>query len=150
MALHCAEQIMAAFTAALADLFTTGDNVWRGRAYPAEADIEAGLCVYQGQEAVSIQNNWINVNCALGVYVDIIVKTVDEDIDTLVNRVRAEVTAALTASNPPLGLSFVRSLEEVGTGDIDPDGIGEKPTAKVRTEWQVQYRRSRTDPTSGA
>lgn len=148
MALHKAEQIMAAVVAALTGLTTTGGHVLRGRAKPHEAANTPALSVFQGVDTPTGLSNSALMDSALLIHVDANVVASSEQVDTLLNQIRKEVTVKLRsyAAGNLLGLAFVLDIEELSTGEPELYGDGEKPAAALRMDWKITYRRSYTDP----
>lgn len=146
---HRAEQIISAFATKITGLSTTGANVKRGRVYSWPDTISAALSIYQGADTPLDDANrpWQFLDSELAVHIDIHVKSSSQQIDTVINQIRKEVTIALQA-DPSLGLDFVIDLQESGTSDPELSGDGDKPIARARMDWIVKYRRLRTDPSS--
>ena len=140
---------MAAFTTAVTGLTTTGSNVERGRVYDVDPANAPALSIYQGaDEPVEGDSQaWPVRDSLLTVYVDIHVKQTST-AETTLNQVRKELAIALMA-DLSLGLSFVHQIIEGAADDPERSGEAEKPTQTQRTTWQVHYRRSVTDPSSG-
>ena len=81
----------------------------------------------------------------LGVVVVLHAANKDSLIDSDLNQMASEVTAALFQTQEPvLGLSFVEDLTEGPTEEPEADSLGEITTAT----WIVRYERNRFDPTT--
>lgn len=143
--MHRAESILAVVITKLTGLTTTGTNVFRGRVYAIpDANLPA-LAVYQGEDKVIGQYAQAKYDCELTVNVDAIVKTSATQVDTLLNTIREQVVIALQADYTQ-GLAYVLNTIEGDTSAPELSGEGDKPSASVRMEWKLHYRRSRTDP----
>lgn len=149
MADHRREQILAAVTAAVTGLATTGANVQRGRVYPVAEGVDTALTVYQGADAPvdALDLNWHLTDRALVVYVEAHARAAAGVLDGVLNQVEKEVVIALEAS-PTLGLDFVYDLEQGESEEPELSGEGAKPVGSLRMHWAVKYRRSRTDPSA--
>lgn len=147
MALHRAEQIIAAVKTTLTGLTTTGARVYRGRVTAlADTNLPA-LCIYQGADTELMQFSQALIDSELTITIEVLVKTSSEQVDTLLNLIRKEVAIALRADYTQ-GLAFVINTME-GTADApELSGDGEKPAAAMKLEWKFHYRRSRTDPSA--
>lgn len=66
--------------------------------------------------------------------------------ESVLNQIRKEVTIALQA-DVTQGLAYVMNTEE-GPASIDLNGEGDKPVGRMRMDWTIRYRRSRTDPSA--
>lgn len=147
MADHRAEQIAAAFKTTLTGLTTTGANVHRSRATPLpRADNLRALVIRLGEETVEDQPfNFVGRFLALQVHA-YATDAVEANIETALNLMRKEITIALQAA-PTLGLAFVIDTREGAVEyELAPDG--EQVLGVARTQWLVQYRSSRADPSA--
>jgi len=138
------EQILAAITTAVTGLTTTKAKVYRGRSYPlAEGDLP-GLLVYMGPD--TLQNEILNdyIDWSLGVGIEVYVRTSTSLVDTKLSTIRKEVHNAIMTT-PQLGLSFVIDTKPLQATEPEIEGDGNKPIARRRLEFVVQYRSSRTD-----
>lgn len=148
MADHRAEQIVARTVVTVTGLTTTGSRAYRGRAYPLQTANLPGLCVFQGPDRPqSDTSSYGFIDSDLTVYIDIYVKTVTSQVDTLLNQIRKELVIALSASYTQ-GLSFVIDTVEGDADEPDLNGESDQPVARLRTSWVFRYRRSRTDPSA--
>ena len=145
--LHRAESIMRAVVVALTGLTTTGANVFRGRAYEVQAGEVPALLVWMGVDQVAAVHGHDQVDSVLTVNIDAAVREVSAQVDTRLNLIREEVTSALAADHT-LGLAYVRGAQEIGADEPEIAGEGDAPVARQRLEWEVDYRRKRTDPTT--
>ena len=149
MADHRAEQILQAVVANVTGLATTGNNVTRARATPQAAGALPALAVYQGPDVpldADLQSvQYLDVEFT--VYIDILVATATQQVDTLLNQIRVEIARALWADYQQ-GLSFVIEMREGSADEPMLVGEGELPAASMRTAWIFKYRRSRTDPSA--
>lgn len=147
---HRVEQIMVAIVGKLTGLATTGTHVFRGRIYEVpEANLPA-LLVYQGADQPRTDggsSSFRYLDGDLSVQVEAAVKVPHgTQPETVLNQIRKEVTVALQA-DVTQGLGFVMDTNE-GAAVPDLTGEGDKPTARLRMEWVIRYRRSRTDPSA--
>lgn len=147
---HRAEQIMVAALANVTGLTTTGANIKRGRAYPWSDSVTRALSVYMGSDNPIDGGGFTNnafVDRELTLVVDIHVRDAVDQIDTILNKIRAEVYTGLMTDYTQ-GLAFV--LNTIPRGDDEPDitGEGDRPATTQRMNFGIQYRHSLTDPTS--
>jgi len=149
MADHRAEQILQAVVANVTGLATTGNHVTRARATPQATGALPALAVYQGPDVpldADLQSmQYLDVE--LTVYIDILVATEAQQVDSLLNQIRVEIARALWADYQQ-GLSFVIEMREGSADEPMLVGEGERPAASMRTAWIFKYRRSRTDPSA--
>ena len=142
---HRAESIMAAVITAVTGLTTTGANVYRARAYPLEISGIPALLVWQGEDSAQTEMIGDEVISLLEIHIDAIVREPTTQIDTTLNKIREEVTVALMADYK-LGLAYVAGIMEQSADEPELSGEGDSPIAQMRTNWDVQYQHSRTDP----
>lgn len=146
---HRIETILAQAQTLVTGLATTGNNVFRGRATPLshqKPKVEVpGLLLAQGGDEVLENHGGVILLGSLGFEIAAVVVGEENQLDTLLNLIRAEVTVALQADHT-LGLPFVHQLEELGADQPEHDSSGERPMAQQRTRWRVTFDRSRTDP----
>ena len=142
---HRAESIMDAVVAAVTGLTTTGANVNRARAYPLEVSGIPALLVWQGEDSTQTEMIGDEVISLLEVHIDAVVREPSAQIDTTLNLIREEITVALMADYT-LGLVYVAGIMEQSADEPELSGDGDSPIAQMRTNWDVQYQRSRTDP----
>lgn len=149
MADHRAEQVLAAVQAAVTGLATTQARVDRGRDDDIDATLTPALRVAMGDD-LSIDpwaQSLVDSNLEVSVFAH--VHTSAENVETILNRIRKEVTVALLAGNPPaLGLSWVHAIVEVGAVMPDKNTAGAKPSGKLELKYIVKYRRSVADPSA--
>lgn len=136
---------MAAVVTNVTGLTTTGANVFRGRVYAVPDTSLPALAVYQGEDKVLGQYSQALYDCELTVLIEALVKTSSQQVDTLLNQIREQVTIALQ-SNYTQGLAYVLNTTEGDAAAPELSGEGDKPTAALRMEWRFLYRRSRTNP----
>lgn len=148
MADHRAEQIADALVTKVTGLATTGANVFRGRVHEIpEASLPA-LCVYVGSDVPRSDggsSSYRYIDGDLTVMVEAVAKA-STGVDSTLIQIRKEVTIALQA-DVTQGLAFVMNTEE-GPATIDLNGDGDKPVGRMRMDWSIRYRRSRTDPSA--
>jgi hypothetical protein len=70
------------------------------------------------------------------------------NIETLLSRIRKEVTVALMANGQTLGLAFVHSITELGATKPLLTGELAKRAGQQELQFRVLYRRSVTDPSA--
>lgn len=140
---HRAESIMQAIVGKVTGLVTTGANVTRGRVHAA--DTLPALSVYQGDDSIIAEYAQTLLDCELTFYIEALVKSSTTQIDTLLNQIREEVTVALQTDYTQ-GLAYVLNTVEGNAAAPELSGEGEQPSAMLRMEWRIQYRRSRTNP----
>lgn len=144
---HRAEQIAAAVQTAVTGLSLTTDNVDRGVAEEIpEGDLPA-LRVAMGEDRVIQPYSQQLLDCELDVSVHSYALDSATNIETLLSRIRKDVTIALMA-NQTLGLAFVQSIVELGAQKPDLAGELAKRAGHQELEFRVLYRRSRTDPSA--
>ena len=142
---HRAESIMEAIVAAATGLTTTGANVYRARVYPLEISDIPALLIWQGEDSAETELLGDEVISLLEVHIDAIVREPTTQIDTTLNKIREEVTVALMADYK-LGLAYVAGIMEQSADEPELSGEGDSPIAQMRTNWNVTYQHSRTDP----
>jgi len=147
MAEHRVEQILAAVTALVTGLATSGANVDRGRDSEIPAEKTPALRVYLGQDL--IVDPWAQslLDSEVEVGIQAAVHDSATNVETLLNRMRKEVNIALVADFT-LGLAFVQAIVEVGAARPQLSGELAKPAASMDLLYRVKYRRSRTDPSA--
>jgi len=148
MALHRAEQVIAAFVTAVTGLTTSGANVARGRDTPWPLETTDALNVYMGPEAlIEDESDFPDGYWVQTIFIDVKTRQASVQVDTQLNLMRAEITAAIMADHT-LGLAFVQWSQEGDTDEPTIDKSGEQPMASVRTSWLVKYRRNWSDTTA--
>lgn len=145
MADHKAEQVIVGVVAAVQNLTTTGTNVRRGRSVPLDDDQFTGLSVHLGPDEPIDDSGWPNVHSDLTVLISAHARGSDEDIDTVLNQIRKEVTIALWV-DPMFGLSFILDMTEGATDEPEIDSESGYITGRMRTAWIIRYDRNRMDP----
>lgn len=148
MADHRAEQIADAIVVKLTGLATTGANCFRGRVHELPDSSLPALCVYVGTDVPRSDggsSSFRYIDGDLTVMVEAVVKA-SSGVDSTLIQIRKEVTIALQA-DVTQGLAFVMNTEE-GAASIDLNGDGDKPVGRMRMDWTLRYRRSRTDPSA--
>lgn len=144
---HREEQIMAAVQTAVTGLATSGANVDRGRATDVPPTKLPALRVSVGDD--TIVEPWAQqlLDSQLEVSIFALVHDSATNVETLLSRMRKEVTIALMA-NQTLGLAFVHSIVEIGARKPELAGEMAKPAASRELQFRVLYRRSRLDPSA--
>jgi hypothetical protein len=142
---HRAETIVATVTTKVTGLATTGARVFRGREYPLEAAGLPGLLVYLGPDEPVAEYSQTLIDSLLTIHILGVVKSITEQVDTTLNRIREEVAVALQADYTQ-GLSFVLDTREGESEEPDISNEGEQPAASLRLTWRFLYRRSRLNP----
>lgn len=141
---HRAETIIDAVVTAVTNLTTTGANVKRGRVNAWPDSKLPALSVYMGpdnEEGIdSSRSRW-----ALSLYIESHVKTSTEQVDTVLNKIREEVTVAMLATEH-LGLGFVFDVAEGDADEPELYGESDKPVASQRLNWLVRYTRNTNNP----
>ena len=147
MALHRAEQIIAAVKTLVTGLTTTGANVDRGRGEEVAAELTPALRVYMGAD--TIVEPWAQqlLDSDLEVVIEAKVHDAAANVETTLNQIRKEVNIAL-AADYTLALAFVHAIVEIGAGRPQISGDLAKPAASMELRYLVKYRRSRTDPSA--
>jgi len=147
MALHRAEQIVAAMQALVTGLATTGTRVDRGRGEPIAEGNTPALRVAMGAD--TIVEPWVQqlLDSDLDVTVEAFVHDSAANVETLLNQIRKEVNIALVADYT-LGLAFVLAIVELGATRPQVSGDLAKPAAAMELQYRVKYRRSRLDPSA--
>jgi len=147
MADHRAEQIMAAVQDLVTGLFTTGDHVDRGRADEIPPAQTPALRVAMGDDL--IVDPWSSdlLDSHVEVSVFAIAATSAANVETQLNQIRKEVNIALV-TDYTLGLAFVHAIVELGARRPSLAGELAKPVGALELQYQVKYRRSRTDPSA--
>jgi hypothetical protein len=140
---------MAAFTAAVTGLATTGQNVVRDRPYDQVAP--CALSIFLGPDTPIGDDDKVYqfIDSYLTIYVDVRVKQSSLiPVTITLNQIRKEIVVAINPEPPnPFGLTFCHWIAEGIAGDPDYD-VGDQPTASQRLEWIVKYRRSQSDPSA--
>lgn len=147
MADHRAEQIMDAFVTAITGLTTTGTNVKRDRVYGWTST--PAISVFQGDDTPIpyIDRNYSLDDFMLNIHLEFHVDEADSiPVSQTLNQIRKEVIIAIQAA-PTLGLSFVIDTEEGTTYRPIIEHI-DKVTATQSMDFEIKYRRSRTDPSA--
>lgn len=142
---HRVESIMNAIVAASTGLTTTGANVFRATAYPVQVSDVPALLIWQGEDSTQTEMIGDEVISLLEVHIDAVVRESSAQIDTTLNLIREEITVALMADYT-LGLVYVAGIMEQSADEPELSGDGDSPIAQMRTNWDVTYQHSRTDP----
>ena len=149
MALHRAEQILAAMQTRLTGLASTGANVFRAR--PDEMEIPQeqmpALRILMDADRFLSEYSQALVDYELSVRVREHAATNAQGVDTVLNQVRKEVSAAIAADRT-LGLSFVLDADEGDSEAPQMDGSGSVVIATQDMHFTVLYRRARNDPSA--
>lgn len=138
---HRAETIMAALTTAVTGLTTTGTRVHRGRV--DNVPTLPALSVFMGAErAEPPVQSFSRVRRELDVHIEIHARG-NQQLETTLNAIRAEVYAALMA-DVTQGLGFVITTE--WRADDAPELSPEQdyPIARQVMTWAVIYQHSLT------
>lgn len=149
MADHKATTILAAVVSAVTGLATTGANVFAGRS-PTRAmpsGSTPALTVYMGSEISQAAPTQQFRDCRMEVIISAHVRATESAIDPLINQIHKEVVIALLASIQ-LGLSYVFQIRETSKGRPEIDSSTDTPTARCEFGFEVDYRRSYSDPSS--
>jgi hypothetical protein len=142
---HRAETLIAKVTEVVTGLSTTSDRVYRGRAYPLGKDQDPALLVYQGADEPQSLHSQTLLDSLLTVRVEARVRSASDQLDTLLNRIREEVTVALQADYLQ-GLTFVLDTLEGEAAEPEFSTDGEQPLGRQVMTWKFLYRRNRTNP----
>ena len=145
---HRAEQIMARVEVLLTGLTTTADKVFRGRTLPLGRDDDLPCwLVFMGNDIPEDVHTPDDLIVNLEVFLDAVAASSGQ-VETILNQMRQEATAAL-AADYRIGLSdFVQQIQWLGSEAPEIDGEGDRAMMRQRSLWQVTYERSRTDPSS--
>ena len=149
MADHRAEQITNAFTTTLTGLTSTGANVIRDRIFTFDTSLLPALSIYQGDDTPLPYEyrNFSLDDFLLTIHVDIYAQgTTAIPVSQTLNQVRKEIIIAIQADYT-LGLSFVIDTEE-GTAFRPLIEHIDKVNAVQTMDFNIKYRRSRTDPST--
>lgn len=141
---HRAESILAAVTTLLTTpgLPTTGSNVVRDRVWSVDATVAASLSVEMGGEDPASEPNIQFQDEQLEVVIVSRVKAAQGSLATQLNKVAAEVYAALQASTN-LGLAYVHRIRWAGRSRPQTEHE-EKGVAMQEMRFTVNYRHSVT------
>lgn len=142
---HRAEQIMQAVVTNVTGLVTTGTNVFRARDAVLPQTSLPALLVYTGDDVPQAMYSQELIDSELRFYIEAIAKSPTAQLDTLLNLIRSEVTVALQADFTQ-GLQFVIETLEGTADEPELQSEGDQPIAKMRMNWRIIYRRSRTNP----
>jgi len=147
VALHRAEQVLAAVQTSVTGLATTVANVDRGRAEEIPTDKLPALRVALGDDLVV--DPWAQslLDSEVDVSVFALVHDSAANIETKLLQIRKEVTIALMADQT-LGLAFVHAIVELGARKPVLSGELAKPAGSMQLQFRVKYRRSRSDPSA--
>jgi len=138
--MHRVESILEAIKTTLTGLASTGDNIERDRVYPVET--LPFISVEQGKDEREPNPSTIaNVESNLDVKIVVYVKS--ESFTTELNQVRAEVYAAMMASNR-LGLGYVESLRWIDDSEPELSGDAEIKNAVCTMSFKIGYTHSLT------
>jgi hypothetical protein len=140
-----AEQIMAAAQTRVTGLATTGTSVDRGRADDLPVELLPAIRVAMGDDSPLDPYLPVLVDSELHLTVTAYAYDTASNIETKLNQIRAEATAALLADRT-LGLSFVHAIFEMGASQPELAGDLSKPAGRMEMKFKVRYRRSANDP----
>ncbi len=140
------EQVLAAIKTILTGLTTTGSNVFRHYAYDTEESDFPALKIRMDtlDTLDQIDTDWENIDWELTVNIEIVVRGIQGELDTELNKIYGEVWLALMADRF-LGLSFVPVIYPRGHLEPNIDNEGSQPITTMITEWFVRYRTKTTD-----
>lgn len=145
MAEHRIEQIAQALASTLANLATTGENAYRTRVYPIDISELPALIMYQTEDQ-PVEQYAASLTDRLAVFMveGYAAESADEAIDSQLNRIRAEIEAAIYA-NRTLGESFVinSTLADIR---YQTDGESQQPIGTVAMQWEIHYRHPANNP----
>jgi len=139
---HRAIAILDAFTTALLDLPSVGDNVFKGRIQDFENT--PSHSIYLGQSTAEINNTSI-VDQAQIIRDEITVAGREEELDAELLNIHREAYVAIMA-DITLGLPFVIDTFLVGMAEPDYNDEGRYAIQTAVFTWQVNYRHSYLDP----
>jgi hypothetical protein len=142
---HRAETLIAKVTEVVTGLATTSDRVYRGRAYPLAKDQDPALLVYMGADEPQSLHSQTLLDSLLTVRIEARVRSASDQLDTLLNRIREEITIALQADYLQ-GLTFVLDTLEGEAAEPEFSTEGEQPIGRQVMTWKFLYRRNRTNP----
>jgi hypothetical protein len=133
---HVRKSIRDAVVQALDGLSTTQDRVFPGRVYPLEAAALPGLLVYMGEESIEISS--LGVSRLLQREPELTIEACFKDavsLDDKGDEILEQVEAAL---GPGVNLGGAKWLQLTRI-EIERDGDGEKPAARLRIIFKVLY-----------
>ncbi len=147
MADHRAEQIAAAVTTKVTGLVTTGTNVFRSRATVIARTKLPALVVRLISEEIADESVSGLLQRDLTIAIQGYARSaIEAGLETSLNQIRKEITIALQA-DPTQGLAFVIDTNEAAT-EYELGEEGEQSVGVIKTEWIIEYRSSRTDPSA--
>ncbi len=146
MADHKREQILDASIATLNSLATSiVDKVVRGSDTPFALAVDKAISISAGTDEPVESSGWDAIYSNLILNIDIHVRSSSEQIDTLINEIRKQITIALFADLTQ-GLPFVSDLVEESASEPDLEGSGEMVSGSMRIRFKYLYNRSYSDP----
>jgi len=135
------EQILVAVKTIITGLETTGANVFRHYQYDTEeSDLPAlKLSMDTMLPVDDIDTDWDNIDLELSLNIEIVVRGIDGELDTVLNKIYGEVWLALMADRF-LGLSFSPVIYPRGSLEPSLDNEGRQPITTMVTQWFVRFR----------
>ena len=140
---HVRTKIRQAVVALLTDLPTTGANVFDGRVHTIQEDELPALLVYAGNDELEYGTSGNIQSRVLELTVEAVFKD-SASLDDVGDQVLASVEDALSVIEPNLGGAKYARLIGV---EIDRDGDGEQPAARMTMSFQFPYYTTIGDPT---
>ncbi len=138
---HRAESILDAAAAALGSLATTGDRVYRARAWKTAE--RPALIIFKGSDLASEDEETLDaIVRELELNIEILVET-GQNLETVLNQVAAEIFGAI-AADPTLGLAYVHDCELIGEDEPQLEAETETPLGRMYSRWRVFYEHSET------
>jgi len=141
---HARQQIREYFESELADLVTTGANVYASRVYPLTGAKLPALLIYAQSETVEEQafsKKRVQMR-SLDLVVEGYVRAVSNFDDTI-DKISSEVEQAIL-DDPLLGGLAINT--ELTSVEAAYSGDGEQPVATIRLTFTVQYRTETGQP----
>jgi hypothetical protein len=148
MTAHLRTQIRLAAVAAVADLATTGANVFASRRYPLGEDQIPALCVYTLEEDSDVMNmgSTRHLQRELRLVVEGVAKNNDA-LDDVLDEIATEVEVAMAADASLGGLCKDSVLVRTQIA-LQPEKEAEAKTGSVVLTYRVVYRSNKANPTS--
>lgn len=148
--MHKIQQILNAFTSDIGPMATVGSNIEIGRPYRVDQEELVWMNIRQGA-AEKLDGNWQVSDWQLLVHTELTAKeNPPYTAGYIVNQMYNELVVAIDPNpnvTPPLGLSFVLSIEEIAATPMS-DEYSTVEVSGLTVTWLVMFRRATNNPSA--
>ena len=145
--MHRVETIMQTIESMLGGLATTGNRVYRGRAFAVPEEDQNAILVYQGGDDKEVNQTESIVESILEVVTVAFAVATADQADTVCNQIREEINIELAARVSDLyALGYVKFIEEQGAVAPHGSADGKELVTTMVINWIVIYERDLFNP----